>query len=266
MRSRLVALGTLLVLATAGCGGEAAQEVVEQSPDPVVAAAGHAADEETAALSLTMAVGDQTVTGEGAFDLIDGDRGELTLTVPTPTPTTVELRVVDDVVYVMAPGLEAQHPGKRWVRVDPAAAGTAPAGTLGVQNPTELIGLLESATDFEETGTATVRGEEMALWSGTLDLAELAGDAGVGQRLDAMGVGELPAEVAIDDEDRLRMVTFTLDLAAVAEAAGQPLPDGAPAEMVLTIEVHDFGIPVDVQAPPADEVVDAPAPKLLPTS
>ena len=266
MSPRLVHAGAALavvLLGAAGCGGEAVQEAAERSSNPVVAAAGHAADEETAALALTMQVGGETITGEGVFDLKEGDQGRLTLTVPGPTPASLEMRVVDGDVFVMVPGLDAEQPGKRWVRIDPEAAGGTPADALGLQNPTELIALIGSAASFEETGVETVRGEAMALWSGTLDLTALASDPGAAQRLDDMGVGQLPTEVAIDGEDRLRLVRVTIDLGAIAQGEGQTLPSGAPTEIVASLELFDFGVPVDVEAPPAAEVIDAPAPALM---
>lgn len=253
----------VVLMGAASCGGEAVQEAAERSPNPVVAAAGHAADEETAALALTMQVGQETLTGEGVFDLKEGDHGRLTLTVPGPAPATLEMRVVDGDVFVMVPGLEAEQPGKRWVRIDPEAAAGQPADALGLQNPTELIALIGSAASFERTGVETVGGEEMALWSGTLDLAALAEDPGAAQRLDSMGVGELPTEVAIDSEERLRLVRVTIDLADIAHTEGQAPHHGAPTEIVVSLELFDFGVPVDVEPPPAAEVTDAPPPALM---
>ena len=51
----------------------------------------------------------------------------------------------------------------------------------------------------------------------------------------------------IDDQDRVVKMHITIDGGALGAGAGT-------AEM--TMEITDFGVPVDVQAPPDDETVD----------
>ena len=67
----------------AGCGSEVGQEAAERSGNPLVAAAGKSAEENTArlAISVTAPGSPITVTGEGVFDLVSGQEGQLRLEV-----------------------------------------------------------------------------------------------------------------------------------------------------------------------------------------
>ena len=264
---RLTALAAAASLSlAAGCSDGVVQEAAERSPDPVVSSTARLADEGSARIALSVAVdgAPALVEGEGVVGLGEGGDGSITMVVRPPgaPPQEVELRAVGGTSYVRVPGLEAQQPGKRWLRVDPAAPASpqGPADALAQQDPLALVRLLESATDFEEAGTGEVRGDPVTWHRGSLDVAELAeaDEPGAAGQLRAMGLAEVPAEVGIDDEERLRRVAFTVDLAAIAAASGGMTP-GGPAEVTFTVELFDFGTPVEVEAPPAAEVTDVPA-------
>ena len=268
----------LVVLASAaamGCGSEAAQEAAERSDDPVIAAAGKAADEETSRLAVRIEAGPEVVSGEGMFDLIDGDPGVLALSVPTPQGTEeLEMRLVKGDMFMRIPGLERERPGKRWIRADMDSAEQSATDVLALQNPVELVRLLESASDFEEDGTTTVRGEEADRWRGTIDLATIAeaDDGATAAEMRDLGLDEIPAEAAIDNDGRLRRISFTFDLAAMAVGSGeetqadapqgQQPPQSMPDELTFAVELYDFGVDLDVEAPPRDEVIEAPVPPL----
>ena len=68
------------------------------------------------------------------------------------------------------------------------------------------------------------------------------------QTRDALGkLGSVPADVWIDGQDRVVKTHMTIDGGALGVGAGT-------AE--VTMELSDFGVPVDVQAPPEDQTVD----------
>jgi hypothetical protein len=60
-------------------------------------------------------------------------------------------------------------------------------------------------------------------------------------------LGQVPADVWIDDSDRVVKTRFAIDASTFGASSGS-------AEM--TMEITGFDVPVDVQAPPADETVD----------
>jgi hypothetical protein len=250
MRRLASALLALLALALAGCGSEAAREAAERSDDPVISAAAKAADEETARITMAVSAEGEPgqVTGDGVIDLVEGDEGRLVLLVPGPDgqPQETEMRIVDDVGYLKEPG------GDRWLRISEedvlAANGGAPTASLAEQNPVEMIRLLERSTDVAESGTAELAGEEMTQYTGLVDFAELTEeqDEALARQLRDAGLDQLPIEVLVDGEGRLRKVSFEMDMSKVQQ--------GAPV-VTFTIELSDFGTEVDVEAPPSDKQV-----------
>lgn len=69
------------------------------------------------------------------------------------------------------------------------------------------------------------------------------------------GVTRLPCEAWLDDDGRLRRLRYTLALdqsPTMGTAAGS-------GEVETTVEYYDFGRPVDVAPPPADQVTDVDA-------
>lgn len=265
--ARLAAIAAAASLSlAAGCSNAVVQEAAERSPDPVVASTARLADESSARIALSVAVegAPALIQGEGVVGLGHAGDGGMTMVVQPPgaPPQELEVRAVDGTSYVRVPGLEAQQPGKRWLRVDPmaSAAPQGPADALAQQDPLAMVRLLESAADFEEAGDGEVRGDPVTLHRGVLNLAELTEveEPDAAGPLRDMGLAQVPAEVAIDDDGLLRRVAFTLDLAAIAAASGGMTP-GGPAEATFTVELFDFGTPVEVEAPPAAEVTDVPA-------
>jgi hypothetical protein len=255
-RTGVVAVVVSAGFVVAGCGGEVAQEAAERSPDPVIAAAGAAADEETAQLSMTVAFSgvSDTLEMRGPVDLIDGDEAQLTMEVSGEGQSEqLELRVVGGESFVSNPAPAAGQPG--WFRVP---AGQQPfEGSAGsVTDPFQALTMLDSIVDTQEAGTVDLDGEEMTVQRGTLDLTEAADDAAQENQLAALGLTEVPVEVAIDSEGRLRRLTITADLSELAQQAGGQNP----GTMTITIELDEFGTAVEVRPPPSDQTGDLPVP------
>jgi hypothetical protein len=87
-----------------------------------------------------------------------------------------------------------------------------------------------------------------------IDLADLAVGTGIdlavlrllaGADVSAPLGSQLPVDLSVDEHGRLRRVRY----ATAAELAPG-------AVLTTTVELHDFGVAVDVVAPPADQVVD----------
>lgn len=263
MRRAAAVLVLVPALFVAACGSEAAREVAERSDDPVISAAAKAADEETAAISIAIAAEGQpgAVTGEGEFDLVDGDEGQLTLTMPDPSGKQVEmeLRVVDGVGFMSEPAAPGSGRDRRWLRISEedllAESGGAPTEAMASANPVKMVRLLDRASDFEEDGTAELDGEEMTRYTDTIDIAEVAEDEdkSTAAQLRKAGMAEIPGEVLVDDEGRLRRLTFIMDLGKAAQAEGAPA--GQLPVITFVVELDDFGTEVDVEAPPRDRQV-----------
>jgi hypothetical protein len=65
----------------------------------------------------------------------------------------------------------------------------------------------------------------------------------------------VPFEVWIDDEGRMRKMAIVMDLTELFDQlGGDDMPAGFGGEMQMELELHDYGVEVDVEAPPAADV------------
>lgn len=264
---RTLALFTLALAALPlACGGESV------SPQAAVAQAATKYEEAgSSRVSMSATIkgvpgGPFTFTGEGEFDR---ERGHMTLDMSELGAATggafageLEMILEDFVMYMKFPeAITEQLPGgKSWVRIDLRGAGKE----LGIDleelmqvqqsDPTQALQYLRGASDdFEEVGEEEVRGVATTHYRGTIDLRkaaeQLPEDAreSVERAIELMGTVELPFDVWIDDDGMARRMKYE-----------QPLPSagGEAGAMELTMELFDFGVEVDVEPPPNDEVID----------
>jgi LppX_LprAFG lipoprotein len=256
---RLAFLLVLPVLAfvAAGCGSGGALAL-----DPVASAATKTQQAGTYAFDFT--IGGRAAGT--AFDLsgsgrVDGAAGaaEMTMDFGTLLPatltggagTTAEVRLVDKVAYVNLPFLASKLPaGKSWLKLDLSSA-----SSVGVDqaDPQQYLQQLLASKDTQQVGTDTIDGEQMTHYRTTLDpaaqLSSVPADmrARVRRALESLGTTHIPADVWVDARGLLRRETVTF-------AFGQAF---AGAKATVTLNLHDFGTPVSVAAPPAADVFDA---------
>jgi hypothetical protein len=268
MRRSLLAVAlAALACALTACG-------VRNSVDPVASAATKTqqAGGYKVAMSVSASAGGRqlAMTGRGTFG---PDQGELELDMSglmgglgalfggsggSPTMKAVYLTEDGDpVVYMQLGFLSGLLPGgKSWVRLDVQKAGKAAGvdvnqllGGAG-QNPSDWLALLQSQGDFSEVGTETLNGVETTHYHGTVDLRKAASSGPAGdalQRLLDQGApSDYPIEVWVDDQGYIRQYESSYD-----ETLG-----GDPMSMKTKVELSDYGTPVDVSAPAADEVFD----------
>ncbi len=256
LRAAMAAMAALLavgLLAGCGGGGEDAAAVVREAPDKTVGA-GSA----RVALRVTVPSGEvaTTVSGEGVVDLEAG-RGALKLDLGAVGQAfgtgTIDSILDRSGIYIRLPVAAAT--GRPWVKLDFAAlAGQAgvnvgSVGQLQSADPTQALKFLEGASsDMEEVGEEKIRGEDTTHYRGTVDLKKAAGEISPEARvaIESLGSGVVPVDVWLDDEGRVRKMSFQVD------------PDGTgPATATRAeFEMYDFGVDADVQVPPADQVTD----------
>ena len=244
----------------AGCG---AADDVKSAVDPVAQAATKtrsAGSVEIAMSGKASAAGQEIpLQGEGVFDL-KAQRGHFTMTTSVPGQDGVKIEEIVDglVLYMHSDALTKGLPaGKKWLKLDLKAA----AGKQGVDiaqlqslsgggDPTQFLSYLAKAGDVHKVGTEDVNGTSTTHYRATIDFDKLAGSAGtaagsVRQLEQVSGLKKLPTDIWIDDNQRVRRQTVAIDVK-------QPLP----INFSLQIDYKRFGVPVDVQAPPAGETVD----------
>ena len=250
MVRRLFVLLAAVPVLLAACGGD------DASPLELVSTAGASTQEAgTARMSITAEGGPAgEVTGEGLVDM-EGQRGAVTFDV---AGTTSEIAFDGTTLYLRLPPGADPTIATEWVSFDLAtvteAATGADIGQLpgsGTGDPTAALALLEATTDeIEDLGQEEVRGDETTHYRAVVDVRKAYEDADAVTDekqfeafLELLGTDELPIDVWIDDEGRVRRQSYE-----------QPVPGGA--AMKVTFELFEFGVDEPIDLPAGDEVTD----------
>jgi hypothetical protein len=271
MRRVLLALQVVaLAVGLTACGGDAL------ALDPVASAATKTVESGSSrvAFTISMDVAGESfdTTGSGAFDY-EKARGEATyrMQVPMLGEVGMDMRMVGTKVFVRLPEALAgagMTGGKEWASVDLGTSLEHSAlGSLDLtqqQDPAQTLQYLRAAsTGVKEGGSATVRGVETTRYTGRLDFRK-ALDAGLEKlelspaerqraragmkwMLDQLGANGVPFEVFVDGDGLLRRMTMHMNMTV----------EGEEMSMKMLIDYFDFGVDVNVQAPPARDVYDA---------
>lgn len=270
---RRVLLAVQLLVLTAGlsaCGGDTL------SLDPVASAATKTAESGSSRVgfAIAMKVAGESIhmSGSGAFDFRE-PRGSLTYRMELPElgDVRMDMRLVGAKLYLRLPkeltGAIAPG-GKQWLGID-LGASLERAGLSGLdftqqQDPAQALRFLRAASaDVKEAGSATVKGVRTTRYVGRLDLRRALDQgldrlelpeaerqkarAGMEAMLDQLGSNGLPFEVFVGADGLLRRLTMDLRLKMGGESIG----------MAVRMDYFDFGVEVDVEAPPARDVFDA---------
>lgn len=258
-------LAVLLLLAACAAGKSPAERVVG-APAATVA---EGTARITQRLVLTPPAGtdatEVVITGKGAIDFAR-QRGNITTTV---NGESVEGVFAGTAVYQRLPDLAPAGRGREWFKLDLDSVG-ADLGVEGLGNliqsqstdPTASLQYLRGATvPVEKIGNERIRGVDTTWYGSTVDLrkaAEAAPDGAaktIRQFIEVFGIREVPVEVWVDREGRARRVLQKVDYPE-ATAGGRFPPGTLPDAVEITMEYYDFGAPVTVRIPPADEVAD----------
>jgi hypothetical protein len=167
------------------------------------------------------------------------------------------MRVVDGVVYMSLESLppaareffDQRMQGKHWIKVDPASLGVSPdaGGSAFGGDAGSTIGSLRGVDDVTRVGTENVRGVPTTHYRGVIDMAKAISK--LPPRLQDQvrgmpGFGDTDWKVNawVDEDGVLRKTSIDVDSAKMRVSE--------------VFELYDFGTPVDLTAPPADDVVD----------
>ena len=261
---RRLIMSALLAVAVAACGPQpsSAQELVVSS-----AAATQDAGSANMAMDITMKGGPQAVTftANGAFDF-DSGRGAMTMNLGEMAAQMgmgdIEMRTDGTIMYMKMPAqMGAPTP---WVKMDLESSltgqGLGGLGQFSNNDPRRTLEMLRGVADVEEVGAEDVRGTATTHYKTTVDLetavAKAQGDQkqALQQQLEMLGTSQVPMDLWIGEDGLLRRQEVTMDLSNVDPGAASP--DQVPTSMFMRMELFDFGTPVDVEPPPADQVTD----------
>jgi hypothetical protein len=219
---------------------------------------------------------DGTMTSEGmnmslsASGVEDVAAKQADITMTMPMVGTVEVRMVDGVGYIkVGDGTSPLSTGGKWSKLgDDGPASESLSGSETGFDAKETLGLLKnlSADGVTAKGAATVRGVATTHDTARLDLTKIAAQESasgddpedLNSIVKSTGLSTMPVDLYLDAQGRLRRFVMALTMkGGSATAAGDSLPgDGS---FSMTMDFFDFGVPVYVTAPPADQIVAEPS-------
>jgi len=219
----------------------------------------------TARAMLTVTAGPRTVTATGVGTFDGGPaRADITMNEPGGVPgMSITVLRTRDASFAKLPD-NPLSAGKPWVSVDAAtlarltqqALGDVAAQATGA--PLDALAYLKGVSgDVQVIGPDSVRGDATTHYRGTVDPKRVADQLPAAVRpAAAKKAGQvgtsLPADLWIDGQGRLRRLVLTADVATM-----HPGPEAAAVgTATVTLELWDFGTPVEVTAPPAGQVLE----------
>lgn len=257
--------GALLVGACGKDGGQvlaaAGQTTTEAGTSRMamtVSAESPAATDTTTAEAAAPAL---ELEAEGLIDYATGhgimrmDMGSLGL--PGAAAGDAEMRMLGSVVYMKLPGSELGN--RPWIKFDLEALGESGTPVPGLSpasnDPRGVLDALRGVSgEVQEVGEESIRGVATTHYRASVDLDKAQDEVPEARREDfaafseRLGLETLPIDVWVDEEGRARRFAYEVETPASSEA---------PASQVeLVIDLFDFGVDVDVDAPPESEVTE----------
>jgi hypothetical protein len=266
VRRRLAFSGVVVALAVtaAACGSGGGGSGAVVSIKTLQAAATNTQAAHTTSFTMTMKLSSagRAVELHGAgVTSADGKLGKVTLSVGTLG--SIEERITADGIYMDFGGiakLASELPdGKRWVFFSYDAMSRQTGTDLRSivdqsqsSSPNQGLQYLQAMSgDVVKVADDEVGNRHATQYRTTIDYAKFANeklaDAKPEVRDRIAALGKVPADVWINDQDRVVKTRYTIDASAFGATSGT-------AEM--TMVMTGFDDPVDVVAPPAEETVD----------
>ncbi|MGW0999135.1 hypothetical protein [Streptomyces sp. NPDC002520] len=278
---RRVTLSTAVVTALAGvaaCGTDSGKgdkavgrSLTHVSPVAALRSAEKSTDKaDSAKVRSTMEIGTAvTMSADGTLSWGDGLKGNLTVNytggrlaeaMRKAGTASMQARYLPDAYYArMSEKFAQQFGGKHWIRyayADLAALGGGSGAYMKDQmqnsTPNQSVRLLLASGDVKKAGEETVSGQHTTHYSGTVNVADLAGRTNhnltasqlgsLKKQLEKAGVTTETVDIWVNDQNLMVKKTEKADMAA--------------GRMVSTAYYSDYGVKVAAVAPPASDTED----------
>jgi hypothetical protein len=196
-----------------------------------------------------------TATGTGSVDFANN-----AMQVETPIETNGQQVVVqevyiEDVIYESFPGIDQVEPGKQWISNDLSLGLKSSDDSSNdlLENPTAMLHLLAAGRNqVSSLGSTAIGGVSCHGYLVTVSAGAIRSDltgaqlpAWMRQALANVNIVGEKVKIYVDGQGLLRRQTFT----------NQMTIDKSVIEMTGSIDFSDYGEPVNVSAPPGNEVV-----------
>lgn len=195
------------------------------------------------------------VTGSGAFDWARR-LGQMTVQ-PAGQPTSLTEILDGSALYIQVPGPAAAQLGKPWLKLD--LSGTSTSGAYN--DPAQTLAVLESSSSgVTNLGPQVIGGVPTTHYRAQVDPTKAAANAPASAKkllaqLPALtGGATFPVDAWIDAQGRPRQVSYTITLQKPPAGSPPAAAQAFPETTAMTMDLSDYGTPVNVTVPPPDQV------------
>jgi hypothetical protein len=244
MKNRILLTTAALTFAVAGCGGSSGGTDTLAPADAVRAAVSTTTQQQSSRIAMDIATDAGAIKvdmkAEGLFDYAK-KIGTMSMTIPG-TQGKIQMIVDGDTMYMQIPGKGDSYYSLPLKEFGGTSFGSTSDPTSSLQ---ALTGLSD---DVKSVGTADVRGDETTHYRGTYDLKrsmeKLTGlpKQAMQKLIDSGSNTIVPFDAYIDSEGRMRKLVQDTTIKL-------PSSPGQEVHSKVTMELYDFGTPVNVTVP-----------------
>jgi hypothetical protein len=217
------------------------------------------AEASTAHMKLTADAAGVSMTGEGDLKFGASDAA-ISMDLNT-SEGSISMVLLDGVLYMKLP--QELTPGKPWIKID-STTNSAMAKALGSMNeqlsksvdPRATLQEFQKAGEITDSKEEEIDGKKVTHYTINVDLQKMVDQqtdpdakAEMQKAIDA-GMKNMPVEVWIDEEGL--PARFATEMAA-------PNGTGGTAKVKMRADYTNWGEPVDIVPPPADQIGELPA-------
>jgi hypothetical protein len=209
-----------------------------------------------------------TISGGGFSGNLDAQEQFSPSVAMKATLTTSAVDVTEiflgDTIYLKMPQMSAELGGKTWVKFDLSSMGSLGSALVSMVNsaksidPSQQLQMLLASGNLHKVGTETVDGVQAAHYAGTVDAATLLDNQVATTNLTPDQISQIKSLLKASG-----ITTESIDVWAASN--GLPVREKVTtstatgvAAGTANVDLHlsDWGKPVSVSAPPADQVGD----------
>ena len=218
-----------------------------------------AAEQNTAHMVFTGGAGGMEVKGEG--DIKVGADPAITMDLQSPEGA-MSMVLLDGVLYMKLP--QELAPGKPWIKIDSSDKSNPIAQALGSltdqmrknADPRQALEQFKDSGEITSTKQESLNGEQTTHYAVTVDVRKLA-DSQTDPTLQKAlkeaikaGLKDFPVNLWVNKDDL--PVRMTVEMPTADPTSGKSVP------VKIQVDYTDWGKPVNIQAPPADQVGQLP--------